>query len=106
MVLSLRVYGVHMCVVLNGIWSLRVYSTEEKALVFPDDPVVELLGQFGVLVDEPGLPQHISRSTLQLHTQTTHDKLRRHQNSVFWFQFVQRNNCFSFKITSPIVFKN
>ena len=78
---SLRVYGLHMCVVVNGVWSLRVYSTEEKALVFPDDPVVELLGQFGVLVDEPGLPQHISRSTLQLHTQTTHDKLRRHQHS-------------------------
>lgn len=43
-----------------------MYGLQELPLVFADPGVVDLLHQLGVLVDEPSLPQHISRCVLYL----------------------------------------
>lgn len=51
--------SVWVCVKDRGVVSL-MYGLEELSLVFADSGVVDLLRQLGVLVDEPGLPQHIS----------------------------------------------
>lgn len=47
-------------------------SLQELPLVFADPRVVDLLHQLGVLIDEPGLPQHICCSVLYLSPNNKH----------------------------------
>lgn len=49
----------------RGVASL-MNSLQELPLVFADPGVVDLLHQLGVLVDEPGFPQHICCCVLYL----------------------------------------
>ena len=63
-----------VCVCVRGVVSL-VYSLEELPLVFADSGVVDLLHQLGVFVDEPGLPQHVSRCVLYLSPDIEHKRI-------------------------------
>ena len=50
----------------GGLTNLRIDGEEELPLVRPHPGVGDSLHQLGVFVDQPGLPQHIGCSILQL----------------------------------------
>ena len=50
--------------------NLRIDGEEELPLVSSDPGVSDSLDQLGVFVYQPGLPQHVGSSVLQLRRQT------------------------------------
>ena len=55
----------------------RVDGEEELPLVSPDPGVSDPLDQLGVLVDQPGLPQHVGGRVLQLKHNQGNIRVRR-----------------------------
>ena len=61
----------------GGLTNLRIDCEEELPLVSPDPGVSDPLDQLGVLVDQPGLPQHVGGRVLQLKHNQGNIRVRR-----------------------------
>lgn len=61
----------------SEVWYLLVNGLEEFPLVLPDSGVVHLPHQFGVLVDEPRLPENIRSCVFHLKKKDLVKKLKK-----------------------------